>query len=70
MGAQTKSMIVVTRILKGSSEARHNLLVTRHRISHAKAMNLEITHIKTTVEMGLMSEEDEESKVAELLGIK
>ena len=35
--AQAKSMVAITRILEGSSEARNNLLVAKHMNSNANA---------------------------------
>lgn len=68
--AQAKTMVAMTRMLEGLSEARDNLLAPKHRNSHPKATSVEIFNIKHVVEMGVITFEHENSKVAELLGMK
>ena len=68
--AQQKHMVAITRILEGSSEARGNLLVARHRIGHAKATSVEISNIKQAMEMRVLSIEEGKKKVAKLLDVK
>lgn len=58
MTAQAKSMVDMTMILEGSSEANNNLLVGKHRISHAKTTSAEISNIKQAVEMEVISQEE------------
>lgn len=68
--AQAKTMVAMTRMLEGSSEARDNLLAPKHRNSRPKATSVEIFNIKHVVEMGVITFEDENSKVVELLAMK
>ena len=56
--AHTKSMVVMTRILEGSNEARDNLLAARHRINNVEATSVEISNIKQTIEMGVITVEE------------
>lgn len=56
--AQAKSMVAMTRILEGSSEARNNLLVARHINSNANATNVKIFDIKQVVEMEVTTVEE------------
>lgn len=48
----------MTRILEGSSEARDNLLAARQRINNAEATSVELSNIKQTIEMGVITEKD------------
>lgn len=51
--------------MEGSSEARDNLLATRHRISQTNTTSIEISNIKLVVEMRMLSVEEGKMKVAE-----
>lgn len=66
--AQAKSMVAITRILEGSSEARNNLLVAKHMNSNANATSVKIFNIKQVVEMEGTTIEEEKNKVVVLLG--
>ena len=44
--ARAKSMVAMTRILKGSNKDIDNLLATRNKISNAKTTSIEISNIK------------------------
>lgn len=68
--SQAKSMVAITRILEVSSEAKDNLLVARHRISHAKATCVEVSNIKQAIEMEVIMVEEGKNKIADLLGMK
>lgn len=62
---QVKSMVAMTMILKGSSEAKDNLLTSRHSINNAKTTNVEISNIKQKMKMIIENEGND--NVAKLL---
>lgn len=68
--AQAKSMVLMTRILEGSSEVEKNLLVAKHRVSHPKAANIEISIIKQVVEMGVIMAKEGRNKATNLWDMK
>lgn len=55
-------MVAMTRILERSSEAKDNLLATKHRISHAKTTSVEMSNIKQVIKMGAILEDMKEGK--------
>lgn len=63
-------MVAMTMMLEGFSEAKDNLLVAKHRISHARTTSVEISNIKQVMETEVISQEEWKNKIEELLRIK
>lgn len=59
----------MTKLLESSCEARDNFLAATYRLSNTKATDLEISSIKKTIEMGVLSGKDGKIKVRDLLRI-
>ena len=51
-------MVAMTMMLEGFSEAKDNLLVAKHRISHARTTSVEISNIKQVMETEVISQEE------------
>lgn len=63
-------MVAMTMMLESFSEAKDNLLVAKHRISHARTTSVEISNIKQVMETEVISQEEWKNKIEELLRIK
>lgn len=60
---QANSMSTMTRVLESLSDARDNMMLARFRVNNAKAASMEISRIKQTTDMGVLTEEDGEAQL-------